>query len=116
MTRTVWDAARLLEVLAGYDPNDPVTAYAAGEVPDSYTAGLDADGLRGARIGVIRESMDPKTDPEADDYRQVRAVMAQAIADLQTLGAPSSSTRSPSQTSRLCRRRMLGTASRLNGR
>ena len=87
MTRTVWDAARLLGVLAGYDPNDPVTAYAAGEVPDSYTAGLDADGLRGARIGVIRESMDSKTDPEADDYRQVRAVIAQAIADLQSLGA-----------------------------
>ena len=87
MTRTVSDAARLLEVLAGYDPNDPVTAYAAREVPDSYTAGLEADGLRGARIGVIRESMDPKTDPEAADYRQVRAVIDQAIADLRSLGA-----------------------------
>ena len=31
--------------------------------------------------------MDPKTDPEADDYRRVRAVIAQAIADLQSLGA-----------------------------
>ncbi len=87
MTRTVWDAARLLEVIAGYDQNDPVTAYAAGEVPDSYAEGLDADGLRSARIGVIRESMDPKTDPEADDYRQVRVVIAQAIADLRSLGA-----------------------------
>ena len=87
MTRTVRDAAILLDVLAGYDPNDPVTAYAASHVPDSYATGLDVGGLRGARIGVIRDSMDAKTDPESDDYRQVRAVIEQAIADLQTLGA-----------------------------
>ena len=87
MTRTVRDAATLLHVLAGYDPNDPVTAYSAGHVPDSYAAGLDANGLRGARIGVIREPMDPNTDPESDDYRQVRAVIEQAFADLASLGA-----------------------------
>ena len=87
MTRTVTDAAILLDVIAGYDPHDPVTAYAAGQVPDSYAAGLDADGLRGARIGVIRESMDPKTDAESEDYRQVRAVIDQAIADLRSRGA-----------------------------
>ena len=40
MTRTVMDAAILLGVIAGYDPNDPVTAYAFGHVPDSYTDGL----------------------------------------------------------------------------
>jgi len=87
MARTVKDAAILLDVIAGYDPNDPVTAYAAGQVPASYTAGLAAVGLQGVRIGVIREPMDPKTDPESDDYRQVRAVVDRAIADLQSLGA-----------------------------
>ena len=87
MARTVKDAAILLEVLAGYDPHDPVTAYATGQVPDSYVAGLAADGLQGTRLGVIREPMDPKTDPESDDYRQVRAVVDRAIADLQALGA-----------------------------
>ena len=87
MARTVRDAAILLDVLAGYDPRDPVTAYAAGQVPDSYVAGLAADSLQGARIGVIREPMDPKTDSSSDDYRQVRAVVDRAIADLQTLGA-----------------------------
>ena len=87
ITRTVKDAAILLDALAGYDPKDPVTAYAAGHVPDSYAAGLAADGLQGARIGVIREPMDPKTDPESDDYRQVRTVVDTAIADLQSLGA-----------------------------
>ena len=55
--------------------------------PAFFSSLLDADGLRGARIGVIRESMDPKTDPEAADYRQVRAVINQAIADLRSLGA-----------------------------
>ena len=87
MTRTVWDAARLLEVLAGYDPNDSITAYAAEKVPESYVAGLDADGLRGARVGVIREAMDSKTNPAAVDYQEVRAVIDQAVADLRKLGA-----------------------------
>ena len=87
MTRTVRDTAVLLDAIAGYDPNDPVTAYAAGRTPGSYADGLDGDGLRGARIGVIREPMDAKTDPESDDYRQVRRVVDRAIADLQRLGA-----------------------------
>lgn len=87
MTRTVRDAALLLDAIAGYDANDPITAYTVGHVPDSYAAGLDADGLRGARIGVIREAMDPKTDPDADDYQQVRALVDRALADMRTLGA-----------------------------
>ena len=87
MTRTVRDAALLLDAIAGYDVNDPITAYTAGHVPDSYAANLDAGGLRGARIGVIRESMDPKTDPDAEDYRQVRALIDRALADMRALGA-----------------------------
>ena len=50
IARTVRDAALLLDVIAGYDPNDSVTVYAAGEVPPTYTAFLRNDGLRGARI------------------------------------------------------------------
>ncbi len=87
MTRTVRDAAILLDAIAGYDPNDPVTAYAAGRTPESYVDGLDPDGLRGARIGVVREPMDAETDPESDDYRQVRRLVDQAVADLRRLGA-----------------------------
>lgn len=86
MTRTVTDAAILLDVLAGYDPNDPVTAYAAGRVANSYTEDLNADALSTARVGVIRESMDPKTDTNSDDYKQVRMVIDQAISDLRSLG------------------------------
>src|SRR5213593_2130400 len=87
IARTVKDAALLLDVIAGYDPNDPVTAYAVGQVPPTYTAFLNKDGLRGARLGVIREPLDAKTDPTSDDYKKVKAVIDKAIADLKGLGA-----------------------------
>jgi Asp-tRNA(Asn)/Glu-tRNA(Gln) amidotransferase A subunit family amidase len=87
MTRTVEDAARLLDVLAGYDPNDPLTAYSVGQVPDSYTVFLREDGLRGARLGIVREPMDAKTDTASEDYRKVRTVIDAAIRDLGSFGA-----------------------------
>lgn len=53
MTRTVRDAAILLNVLVGVDPRDPVTSSGTrGQI--DYTTFLDANGLRGARIGVAR--------------------------------------------------------------
>ncbi|NNC64494.1 MAG: amidase [Gammaproteobacteria bacterium] len=87
MTRTVADTAVLLDVLAGYDPNDPITAYSVGRVPESYQTFLDEDGLAGARIGVIREPMDPRADPESGDYAQVRGVIDRALEDMAALGA-----------------------------
>jgi Asp-tRNA(Asn)/Glu-tRNA(Gln) amidotransferase A subunit family amidase len=53
ITRTVEDAARALTVMAGYDSEDPVTALGWQRAPQAYTAFLDADGLDGARIGVL---------------------------------------------------------------
>ncbi len=87
ITRTVRDAAIMLDVIAGYDPNDPITAYTIGNVPDSYTSFLRDNGLIGARIGVIREPMDRNADPDSDDYKKVRAVIDTAIAALEGLGA-----------------------------
>lgn len=87
ITRTVRDAAILLDVLAGYDPKDPVTAYSVGHVPKSYTAFLVKDGLQGARLGVIREPMDSKTKPTSEDYLKVKAAIDKAIGDLKALGA-----------------------------
>ena len=55
MARTVADAAALLGVLAGIDPSDVTTADAKGHIEKDYTRFLDANGLRGARIGVVRE-------------------------------------------------------------
>lgn len=53
MATTVADAARVLTVIAGSDPLDPATAEADARKVD-YAAALDADSLRGARIGVMR--------------------------------------------------------------
>lgn len=55
MTRTVEDAAIVLGVIAGSDPADPATAEADTRKVD-YRAALDANSLRGARIGVMRFS------------------------------------------------------------
>ncbi len=87
IARTVRDAAILLDVIAGYDHQDPVTAQAVGQIPRSYTSVLARDGLKGARIGVIRQPMDPKADPASEDYRKVKAVIDRAIGDLRKLGA-----------------------------
>ena len=87
IARSVKDAAIVLDVIAGYDANDPVTAYAVGQVPATYTQFLATDGLRGARVGVIREPLDSRTDPASADYQQVRSVIDRAVADLKRLGA-----------------------------
>ena len=83
MTRTVEDAARILEVIAGPDPADPLTAASAGRVPEEgYVAGLSPDGLAGARIGVLRTVSDAETaDPE------IRTLFVEALGDLADLGA-----------------------------
>ncbi len=44
ITRTVEDAARMLDVMAGYDPNDPITAFSLDKIPESYTHSLDPGG------------------------------------------------------------------------
>ena len=55
MTRSVADAAALLSVLAGVDSRDSATALAQAHVEADYTKFLDASGLRGTRIGVVRK-------------------------------------------------------------
>jgi Asp-tRNA(Asn)/Glu-tRNA(Gln) amidotransferase A subunit family amidase len=57
MTRTIEDVARMLDAMAGYDPDDPITAFSAGRIPPTYTASLNAGGLRGARIGLLTDFM-----------------------------------------------------------
>jgi len=55
MARTVRDAATLLGVIAGVDPRDSATSASTGRGQADYTRSLDASGLRGARIGVVRK-------------------------------------------------------------
>jgi len=87
MARTVRDAAALLDVLAGYDPNDPVTAACVGHVPANYTAFCVADGLRGMRLGVIRDPMATDTNRESEEFQRVRAVIDAALREIAARGA-----------------------------
>jgi Asp-tRNA(Asn)/Glu-tRNA(Gln) amidotransferase A subunit family amidase len=87
LARTVRDTALLLDVIAGYDPNDPITAASTGHIPPSYTSFLVPDGLKGKRIGVIRQAMAADTNPGAADYRSVRALIERAFVDLAKQGA-----------------------------
>src|SRR5580704_2358804 len=82
IARTVEDAATILSVVAGYDPEDPVTKNSEGKVQKDYTKFLDKNGLRGARIGVFRPYIDAATtDP------QIKVLTEKAIADLKAQGA-----------------------------
>jgi len=86
MTRTVRDAAILLNVLAAPDPLDPATA--SMQRPADYTQALDADGLRGARIGVPSDPDDPANDAFYGGLSPARAaLMRQVIAVLEDRGA-----------------------------
>ena len=85
MTRTVKDAATLLDVLVGYDPEDPFTAGASlAEDAGSYTQGLAENSLAGARIGILREVFGPDEDP---DSGQVNGVIEGAIRAIRDAGA-----------------------------
>jgi len=87
MARTVRDLAQLLDVMVGYDPEDPQTALGVGHVPETYTKFLERNGLKGARIGVLRESIGTASEPGSDDFKKVDAVFEKNIAELKSLGA-----------------------------
>jgi amidase len=87
MTRTVTDMARLLDAMVGYDPDDPVTALGVGHIPRSYMESLDRNGLKGARIGILREPMGYTTEPDSEDFKTVTAVFDAAVSELKAAGA-----------------------------
>src|SRR5436190_8097965 len=82
MTRTVEDAVAVFQVIAGEDPGDPATAASRGRGMPDYRASLRGDGLKGARLGVLRQAYErPTTDGEVAD------VFMAALADLERAGA-----------------------------
>jgi amidase len=86
LTRTVRDAAILLNVMAANDPRDPATRQLRR--PDDYTSFLDPDGLRGARIGVPGDPSDPANDVYYGKLGpRAAAVIGGAIAILEREGA-----------------------------
>jgi amidase len=82
MARTVADAVAVFQVIVGEDPDDPATTAARGRAAENYAAALQRDGLRGARIGVLRQAYErDTTDPEIVD------VFMRAVEDLRLAGA-----------------------------
>ncbi|MCL6567016.1 MAG: amidase [Acidobacteriia bacterium] len=79
MARTVADAATILGALVGADERDPATAASAGHFHTDYTRFLDAEGLRGARIGVLRQAF--------GFHRDVDTILEQALGVLRERGA-----------------------------
>lgn len=87
MARTVEDLARLLDVLVGYDRADPTTANGVRHIPKSFTAALTKDGLRGVRIGIVRQRIGMGSDPDSADYKRVTEVFDRAVEELAVAGA-----------------------------
>jgi len=81
MCRTVEDAVKVLEVIAGYDADDPLTKWGEGQSRTDYSQFLDREGLKGARIGIFRELSERDPDPE------IKTLFEKAINDMKKAGA-----------------------------
>lgn len=82
MARSVEDAARLFNVVAGHDPADPYTEWGRDRKEEDYTAFLDPDGLEGKRLGILAAFADPEDGDSA-----VLARFDDAVEELRRLGA-----------------------------
>ncbi len=84
--RTVQDAAKVLDVIAGYDPKDEMTVFSVGRTPSKrYATFANAGRLDGVRIGVIREYMNKSLLAKADE--ESVDIIERALGHLRTLGA-----------------------------
>jgi Asp-tRNA(Asn)/Glu-tRNA(Gln) amidotransferase A subunit family amidase len=82
LARTLADAVAVFQVIVGEDPDDPVTAASRGRAVPAYADALKADGLKGARIGVLRQAYERGgVDPD------VTAVFTAALDALTRAGA-----------------------------
>jgi amidase len=84
MTRTVADAAILLGILVGNDPNDTITSQASKGEKD-YTKFLQKDGLKGARIGVARQTFgkNSKIDAVIEPHLEVLKANGATLVDVE---------------------------------
>jgi amidase len=91
MARTVRDLAILLGAMAGADPEDKITAASAGKIQPDYTKFLDPNGLKGARIGVVRkyfgfnDAVDELMNKLIDEMKRAGADITDP-ADIPTIG------------------------------
>jgi amidase len=83
ITRTVADAAAILSAIAGVDPRDAATAAGEGQAAQDYTAALKRGSLKGARVGVVRQSFGflPAVDRLMEDAIRVLKELGAEIVD-----------------------------------
>jgi amidase len=77
--RTVRDAVLLLNALVGADPNDAVTSESVGKAKSDYLPFLDANGLKGKRIGVEKTFL--------KHHESIDALLQEALQQLRKAGA-----------------------------
>ena len=82
LARSIEDLALALDATVGYDPADESTRLSDGHIPDTYSAALNPEGLAQARIGAVRSMLGNNGAEQA-----VLAVMEDAIAEMEALGA-----------------------------
>lgn len=83
MARTVWDAAMLATYMRGLDAADLFTYRSLGQIPQQpYTDFLHEDGLRGARIGVLRDLF-----RQGEQFQEINGLIEQEIGVLREQGA-----------------------------
>jgi Asp-tRNA(Asn)/Glu-tRNA(Gln) amidotransferase A subunit family amidase len=88
MARTVADAVAIFQVVAGEDPDDPVTAPATAHREADYRTFVVPGGLKGARIGVLRQAYEhPARDGTPTQDSEVVAVFMKGVDDLRRAGA-----------------------------
>jgi amidase len=80
MTRTVEDGARIFDIVASFDPSDSLSVPDKRE--ENYTDFLNADGLNGKRLGILRTLVDQEdADPE------IKSIFFKAVEDMKEAGA-----------------------------
>ena len=82
MARTVSDAVAVFQVVAGVDPDDAVTAGAAAKRDADYRLAVKPGGLRGARVGILRQAYERATTDS-----EVVAVFNKALDAMRAQGA-----------------------------
>lgn len=91
MTRTVTDLAIMLDFLVGFDSKDSVTTKSIDKIPETYTTYLNSNGLKGKRIGVIKDFISGNKNATIPVLRhssiEMETLMNNAIADMEKLGA-----------------------------
>jgi amidase len=82
MTRTVEDAAILLSAMAGFDSSDQITKESLEKKRRDYTEFLDMDGLRGTRIGIVRQLFANRNERVAEVVEMAIGIMKAAGAEV----------------------------------